>query len=57
MQDSLQVGDEVVTGGGIVGMVVSVGEDTVVMRDRRRKAQAQDQELGDHRERYSYGAR
>ncbi len=31
MQDSLQVGDEVVTGGGIVGMVVSVGEDTVVI--------------------------
>ena len=31
MQDSLQVGDEVVTGGGIVGIVVSVGEDTVVI--------------------------
>ena len=31
MQDSLQVGDEIVTGGGIVGIVVSVGEDTVVI--------------------------
>ena len=31
MQESLQVGDEVVTGGGIVGIVVSVGEDTVVI--------------------------
>ena len=31
MQQSLQVGDEVVTGGGIVGIVVSVGEDTVVI--------------------------
>lgn len=31
MQASLQVGDEVVTGGGIVGIVVSVGEDTVVI--------------------------
>ena len=31
MQQSLQVGDEIVTGGGIVGIVVSVGEDTVVI--------------------------
>jgi len=31
MQESLQVGDEVVTGGGIVGFIVSVGEDTVVI--------------------------
>ncbi|WP_028517943.1 preprotein translocase subunit YajC [Ruminococcus flavefaciens] len=31
MQQSLQVGDEVVTGGGIVGIVVSVGDDTVVI--------------------------
>lgn len=31
MQNSLQVGDEIVTGGGIVGIVVSTGEDTVVI--------------------------
>ena len=31
MQDSLQVGDEIVTGGGIVGIVVRTGEDTVVI--------------------------
>lgn len=31
MQESLQVGDEIVTGGGIVGFIVSVGEDTVVI--------------------------
>ena len=31
MQESLQVGDEIVTGGGIDGIVVSVGEDTVVI--------------------------
>ena len=31
MKESLQVDDEVVTGGGIVGIVVSVGEDTVVI--------------------------
>ena len=31
MQESLQVGDEVVTGGGIVGIIISVGEDTVVI--------------------------
>ena len=31
MQDSLQVGDERVTGGGIVGIVVRTGEDTVVI--------------------------
>ena len=31
MQASLQVGDEIVTGGGIVGIVVSVGDDTVVI--------------------------
>ena len=31
MQDSLQVGDEIVTGGGIVGIVVRTGDDTVVI--------------------------
>ena len=31
MEESLQIGDEIVTGGGIVGIVVSVGEDTVVI--------------------------
>lgn len=31
MQDSLQVGDEVITSGGIVGMVVRIGDDTVVI--------------------------
>lgn len=31
MQESLQVGDEIVTGGGIVGIVVRTGEDTVVI--------------------------
>ncbi len=31
MQDSIQVGDRVVTGGGIVGIVVRTGEDTVVI--------------------------
>ncbi len=31
MQASIQVGDEVVTGGGIVGIVVSIGDDTVVI--------------------------
>jgi preprotein translocase subunit YajC len=31
MQRSLQVGDEIVTIGGIVGLVVQVGEDTVVI--------------------------
>lgn len=31
MQSSLQVGDEIVTIGGIVGIVVQVGEDTVVV--------------------------
>ncbi|MDE5583366.1 MAG: preprotein translocase subunit YajC [Ruminococcus sp.] len=31
MQETLQVGDEIVTGGGIVGIVVSTGEDTVVI--------------------------
>lgn len=31
MQESLQVGDEIVTGGGIVGIVVATGEDTVVI--------------------------
>ncbi|MDE5835264.1 MAG: preprotein translocase subunit YajC, partial [Ruminococcus sp.] len=31
MQNSLEVGDEIVTGGGIVGIVVSTGEDTVVI--------------------------
>lgn len=31
MQESLQVGDEIVTGGGIVGIIVRTGEDTVVI--------------------------
>lgn len=31
MQSSLQIGDEVITGGGIVGIVVRTGEDTVVI--------------------------
>ena len=31
MQESLMVGDEVVTGGGIVGIVVRTGGDTVVI--------------------------
>ena len=31
MRDSVQVGDEVVTTGGIVGIVTSVKEDTVVV--------------------------
>lgn len=31
MQSSLQVGDEIVTIGGIVGLVVQVNEDTVVI--------------------------
>ena len=31
MRNSLQVGDEVVTVGGVVGLVVSIKEDTVVL--------------------------
>lgn len=31
MQSSLEVGDEIVTGGGIVGIVVRTGDDTVVI--------------------------
>lgn len=31
MQSSLQVGDEIVTTGGIVGIVVSIKEDTIVI--------------------------
>lgn len=31
MQNSLQVGDEIVTSGGIVGMIVRVGDDNVVI--------------------------
>ncbi|NMA79729.1 MAG: preprotein translocase subunit YajC [Clostridiales bacterium] len=31
MQSNLQVGDEIVTTGGIVGIVVSIKEDTVVL--------------------------
>lgn len=31
MQESLEVGDEIVTGGGIVGIVVATGDDTVVI--------------------------
>ena len=31
MQANIQIGDEIVTGGGIVGIVVSIGDDTVVI--------------------------
>lgn len=31
MQNSLQVGDEIVTNGGIIGMIVRVAEDNVVI--------------------------
>lgn len=31
MRNSIQVGDEVVTAGGIVGLVVSIKEDTIVI--------------------------
>lgn len=31
MQNSIQVGDEIVTNGGIVGMVVRIGDDNVVI--------------------------
>lgn len=31
MQDSLQVGDEVITSGGIVGMIFRIADDTVVI--------------------------
>lgn len=31
MRNSIQVGDEVLTVGGIVGLVVSIKEDTVVV--------------------------
>ncbi len=31
MQNSVQVGDEIVTNGGIVGIIVRTGEDTVVI--------------------------
>lgn len=31
MQNQLQVGDEIVTNGGIVGIIVRTGEDTVVI--------------------------
>lgn len=31
MRNSIQVGDEVITAGGIVGIVVSIKEDTVVI--------------------------
>lgn len=31
MQDSIKVGDEIVTNGGIVGMVVRIGDDNVVI--------------------------
>lgn len=31
MRNNLQVGDEVITAGGIIGRVVSVREDTVVI--------------------------
>ena len=31
LRNSIQVGDEIVTAGGIVGLVVSIKEDTVVI--------------------------
>ncbi len=31
MQNSLQVGDEIITSGGIVGMIFRIGDDTVVI--------------------------
>ncbi|MEG1158205.1 MAG: preprotein translocase subunit YajC [Christensenellaceae bacterium] len=31
MRNSIEVGDEVVTAGGIIGLVVSIREDTVVI--------------------------
>ena len=31
MRDSLQIGDEVITNGGIVGIVFSIKDDTVVI--------------------------
>ena len=31
MQENLQIGDEIVTGGGIVGIIVRTGDDTVVI--------------------------
>ena len=31
MRNSVQVGDEIVTAGGIVGLVVSIKEDTIVL--------------------------
>lgn len=31
MQDSIKVGDEIVTNGGIVGMVVRIGDDNIVI--------------------------
>lgn len=31
MQSSIQIGDEIVTNGGIIGMVVRVGDDNVVI--------------------------
>ena len=31
MRDSLEVGDEIVTNGGIVGIVFSIKDDTVVI--------------------------
>lgn len=31
MQDGIQIGDEIVTAGGIVGMVVRIGDDNVVI--------------------------
>ena len=37
MQDSLQVGDEIVTIGGIVGLVVQVNEDNIVIEHTRNR--------------------
>lgn len=31
MRNSIQIGDEIITAGGIVGLVVSIKEDTVVI--------------------------
>ena len=31
MRENLEIGDEIITAGGIVGLVVSIKEDTVVI--------------------------
>ena len=39
MRDSLAVGDEVTTIGGIIGKVISIKEDTFVLETTREKTQ------------------